>query len=344
MCKKFKCSARAITIDDNIEKESGDHNHAGDGAKVEAARVQEKVREDALNSRDTPHYIVSCASMGVSGAVALKLPSISNIKRNIRNIRAKKNYVPALPDCQEDLIIPEDFTKTHKGELFLMYDSGPTNDRILIFSTQRNLDLLARSENWFADGTFKTVPSIFFQLYTIHGVHSGSIIPLVYALLPNKTQETYKRFLQIVKEKIPTFEPATIMIDFELAMIRAIEHEFPRTKCRGCFFHLCKSIYRKIQENGFKVRYDTDAEFAIQIRLLSALAFVPVFKVEETFEYLIENEVFPAELQSVVDSFEDTWIGRPHRNNRRRAPFFKHELWNCFDYAMEEMPKTNNAV
>ncbi|XP_066959010.1 uncharacterized protein [Macrobrachium rosenbergii] len=81
-----------------------------------------------------------------------------------------------------------------------------------------------------------------------------------------------------------------------------------------------------------------------KVRLLSALAFVPVFKVEETFEYLIENEVFPVEIQSVVDSFEDTWIGRPHRNNRRPAPFFKHELWNCFDYVKEEMPKTNNAV
>ena len=134
------------------------------------------------------------------------------------------------------------------------------------------------------------------------------------------------------------------MIDFELAMVRAIEQEFPMTKCRGCFFHFCQSLYRKIQANGLKVMYDANVEFALKVRLLSALAFIPVINVVETFEYLIENEIFPDELQSVVDSFEDTWIGWPYRNNCRCAPLFKHELWNCFEYVLEGMPKTNNAV
>ena len=49
--------------------------------------------------------------------------------------------------------------------------------------------------------------------------------------------------------------------------------------------------------------YDTNAEFALKVRLLSALAFISVISVVETFEYLIENEIFPGELQSVVDFF-----------------------------------------
>ena len=52
--------------------------------------------------------------------------------------------------------------------------------------------------------------------------------------------------------------------------------------------------------------YDTNAEFALKVRLLSALAFIPVPKVVETFEFLVENEIFPDELQGVVDYFEDT--------------------------------------
>ena len=134
--------------------------------------------------------------MGVRDAVAVKLPSVANMKRTIRNIRAKENAGPALPHSRLNLIIPEKFTKTIKGDLFLAYDSGPTDGRILIFATQSNLDILARSENWYADGTFKTVPSIFAQLYTIQGVQSGSITPLVYALLPDKIEETYKRFVK----------------------------------------------------------------------------------------------------------------------------------------------------
>ncbi|XP_042228774.1 uncharacterized protein LOC121870859 [Homarus americanus] len=92
MCKKMKCSARVITVNESIQKRSGNHNHAGDAAEIDAAKAMEKVKEHAINSQDTPHYIVSCASMEVSGAAAVKLPSVSNMKRTIRNIRARKKY------------------------------------------------------------------------------------------------------------------------------------------------------------------------------------------------------------------------------------------------------------
>ena len=40
----------------------------------------------------------------------------------------------------------------------------------------------------FADGTFKVVPTIFFQLWTIHAMYESHTVPLMYALLTNKTQ------------------------------------------------------------------------------------------------------------------------------------------------------------
>ncbi|KAG7176650.1 hypothetical protein Hamer_G015462 [Homarus americanus] len=118
----MKCSAHVITVNDSIQKRSGNHNHAGDAAEIDAAKAMEKVKEHAINSQDTPHYIVSCASMEVNGAAAVKLPSVSNMKRTIRNIRARKNTGPALPNSYLDLNIPEEFTKTIKGDLFLIYD------------------------------------------------------------------------------------------------------------------------------------------------------------------------------------------------------------------------------
>lgn len=61
--KKKKWSARVITVHDSIQKRNGNHNHGGDAAKIEAAKAMEKVKEHAINSQDTQHYIVSCASM-----------------------------------------------------------------------------------------------------------------------------------------------------------------------------------------------------------------------------------------------------------------------------------------
>ena len=65
--------------------------------------------------------------------------------------------------------IPEEYTVTHTDEPFLLYDSGIDSPaRILIFSTETNLKALTTTGHWFADGTFKTAPELFYQIYTIH--------------------------------------------------------------------------------------------------------------------------------------------------------------------------------
>ena len=131
MCKKRKCSARGIIVNDSIQKRSGNHNHAGEAAEIDAAKAMEKVKEHAINSQDTPHYIVPCASMEANVATAVKLDLFCLIATST--------------------LTSQKFTKTIKGDLFFIYDSGPTNDRILIFATQSNLDILARSEHWYSD-------------------------------------------------------------------------------------------------------------------------------------------------------------------------------------------------
>lgn len=91
----------------------------------------------------------------------------------MRNVRAKENSGPPLPIARHQIIFTDEYTKTEKNENFLAYDSGAEADRILIFSTQGNLDLVRRSNHWHGDGTFKTVPPLFEQLYTIHGLEDN---------------------------------------------------------------------------------------------------------------------------------------------------------------------------
>ncbi|KAK5638651.1 hypothetical protein RI129_012946 [Pyrocoelia pectoralis] len=116
------------------------------------------------------------------------------MKRTIRNVRTKHNLGPAVPLHRRDIAFEERYTQTENGEQFLLFDSGPEEDRLLVFSTRRNMQLLARSRHWYADGTFKTVPSLFSQLYTLHGLQDNKALPLVYALLPNKTEHTVYTF------------------------------------------------------------------------------------------------------------------------------------------------------
>lgn len=137
---------------------------------------------------------ISNACAGLNQAVAEHIAKTDSIKTTIRNIRIRKQATPALPMTRQEIVFPEEYKVTKEGEPFLLFDSAPMEDRILIFFTVRNLRLLASSENWFGDGTyiFKTVPHFFYQLCTLHGaVHQvNSSFPLLYSLLPDKTNVT----------------------------------------------------------------------------------------------------------------------------------------------------------
>lgn len=342
--RNAKCKARVITVGADIQGQSGVHHHTADAARVEATKVMNNVFRTARETQESTHYVVSNAIAGLSEAAASTLPKVDSIKRKIRLVRQIEEAAPALPRHRSDIVLPPKYTTTTRGENFLAFDSGSVEDRMLIFSTRRNMGLLAQSEHWFADGTFKTVPHLFFQLYTIHGLKCNTTLPLVYALLPNKSEATYRRLLQELKNLQPNASPSTITTDFEQAMINAIAEEFPTATHHGCFFHFGQCIYRKIQEEGFQRRYETDADFALQMRMLSSLAFVPVGDVVTAFDALCDVNVIDIAAQNIVDYFEDNWVGRLQRNQRRRSPRFPHQMWNCHERTQLGLPRTNNAV
>ena len=128
-----------------------------------------------------------------------------------------------LPRSLADLSVPPEFAMLRTGENFLHFDSGPGDEeRILIFCTSHNLSILSHAEHWSGDGTFKTVPELFFQLYTIAAFVCGRSITCVYALLPNKKAVTYVRMLRAIASSWQSFAPDKMLIDFEIAMIDAL--------------------------------------------------------------------------------------------------------------------------
>ncbi|KAF0753231.1 MULE domain-containing protein [Aphis craccivora] len=100
------------------------------------------------------------------------------------------------------------------------------------------------------------------------------------------------------------------MIDYEKASINAIQTEFPSTKVNGCFFSFVAV---------------EDPEFALQIRMLPALAFAPKDDIISSYNVLIENNYYTENeeiLKQFLDYFENTWIGKLDRRRRRKQPKF----------------------
>ena len=333
-----------------ILKRTNEHLHAPDEQAVSCCEVKVGMKRKARDSQDSSHHIVGEGLETVTEGTAAKLPKLDSLKRTIQRQRVRQQAAPVQPATLEQLTLPEEYKQTSKGEQFLLYDSGPVSQRILIFGTQRNLEMLQLSSVWLADGTFKTAPSLFTQVYVIHALRGGPdlmkdghLLPSLFVLLPNKTEATYTRMWEQVKLLCPQAEPAEMLMDFELAAINSFQNTWPAAVVKGCFFHLTQNIWRKVQAVGMQAEYSQDQELAIRIRQIPALAFAAPHEVPALFDEVAALLPTP-QANGLIQYFERTYIGRTLPGGGYQQALFPTEMWNHhFDTAFG-LPRTTNAV
>ena len=83
---------------------------------------------------------------------------------------------------------------------------------------------------------------MFYQLFTIHIIIGVHCFPRVFALLPNKTEETYYRLYTMIKSFIG-YDPNTISSDLEKGSLNAICRVFTESHMRASYFHSGQAIY-----------------------------------------------------------------------------------------------------
>lgn len=340
--RQLSCKGRGVLANGSFETKT-EHNHEGNPTKLQVTKTVNEIKERAIKSRDTPQTIIAGMSATLSDAACSSFPTLNSIRRTIHNARMKDNACPSLPKTTSELVIPEKYKKTSKGDNFLIYDNNEY-ERIIIFGTKSNVARLEKSKQWCVDGTFKTVPVLFSQLFTIHGEVNGRFFPLIYALLQNKREETYIKLFEKVRQSMQRPAVTVILSDFELGVINACNLLFPLARRQGCFFHFRQSAYRKIQSMGLKSKYDSDETLNYQIKLLLSLAFVPVENVGKAFDILHHANIFTEEAKPFVTYFQETWLGQTAIKCKRRNPVFPLDLWNCHDATTQGFPRTNNFV
>ncbi|CAF3984236.1 unnamed protein product, partial [Rotaria sp. Silwood1] len=182
----------------------------------------------------------------LSTPARLRLPPLDHVKRTVRQHR-KENNLPNIPNDVDFPSVPTILQFTKRNEIFLRIDTGPGPDRMLIFSSPEQCSILASSTEFLVDGTFDIVPDIFYQLYVIHAVHREHVIPVVFCLLRRKNATTYQEMINKILEFAPAWNPQTIMLDFEKAVLNVLSNSFPQVSLSGCYFHLRQSIHRQLQ-------------------------------------------------------------------------------------------------
>lgn len=206
---------------------------------------------------------------------------VSLIRKNIHHARSA--ILPPRPKSFAELHVTlETFPlKTKLDENFLFINDSVNN--IVGFTTPSNLKYLTNCEAMFVDGTFRSVPVLFQQLFVIHGFKNFSYVPLVFFLLPSKETSMYIKAFENLKNH--TWKvPSTIYIDFEIAIHTAVLKVWPNMQVKGCRFHLGQAWYRKIQSLGLSNNYKVkDDEVGAFLRIFFGLPFLPPQEVEDCF-------------------------------------------------------------
>ena len=353
----IKCGATASTVLVGTEhhlRKHGEHNHAAEASKQIVLHTLGKIKESARQSHDHPSQIIQNTLSQMPQSCRPSMPSREALRKRIKRVRREE--LPPEPQSIDEFIVPEIFKNTLSGEEnFLLRDSTVGNNRILIFSTAAEIRYLAQAMYWIMDGTFKTVPTLFQQLYTIHapvGGENSRILPLVYVLMTSKSQECYTRLFEdlrdLAEERELELEPLYIITDFELGVINASRTVFPTIQNKGCFFHLGQSVWRKVQSLGLSKMYGENENFSLIVRHLPALAFLPSAEIAASFTRV--KAEMPQEADNLITWFEENYVlGRIRRTFRngsasRHPPLFPPDLWSIYENNNLGLPRTQNKV
>ena len=341
MQRKYGCKASIRTKDGIVQgNEEPVHSHTGDPVKNDVLRVQSLLRTKASSTLDTTRSVLADCLTGVSQDTLQRLPKRPSLDDNIRAKRRVGN--PVEPNPQNlGFEIPEKYRNV------LLHDTGIANpNRILMFGSRELLHVLDDENVWLGDGTFAVVPSVFYQLDTIHAKVGNNYPPIVYFLLPNKEQNTYIRMLDALKELLPDSVPQIMLLDFENAAQNAFRLAYPNASVKGCLFHLSQSVIRKVGELGLKSQFENNPEFNMAVKSLMALSFVPIDDVLPRFHELADSFPDIERVNELIAYFEVTYIQGRDRGAglARNPPRYPPQVWNHFTDPADNVPRTTNAV
>lgn len=280
------CTGRVWTntVDNSFHSIRKEHScsKTGDAVRVDVDSVKSAVKRRATTTMETPSQIRTEVFENISLAVQGRLPSTDAVRKIVQRARNNQNAGPANPQTRQEIIIDEDYAQYEftpgNFERFLLQDSGDQDDqRILLFGREYHATWSNQMDELFIDGTFLLSPPLFSQIFIILARRDrGFVFPVLFALLPNKSARTYARLFEMIHTTWPDLNPNVINCDFETALHQALRNgPFQNARIQGCFFHLVQNMRKHLAQFNLLGRYQTDADFALQARMITSVAFVP---------------------------------------------------------------------
>ena len=159
-------------------------------------RVQNKIYEDVRSSftqnMDSDEKLMFLE----------KFPPFRNVAPIL--YRKRREHIPSDPKTQAEFDVTLEMFK-YKGEKLVCIGDIPLSGgrRVLLFSSDAHLEILARAIQILQDATFRITPKLWTQTFIINAsVTSMTFVPTVFALLPDKKRETYDAMFCSLKDNL----------------------------------------------------------------------------------------------------------------------------------------------
>ena len=128
----------------------------------------------------------------------------------------------------------------------------------------------------YIDATFKVVPRLFYQLFTLFVNKSGYVFPVVFVLMTSKTTALYSAVFSKLRSMTPNFVPHRVMADFEAASVKGLQTVYGASvSVSGCWFHFAQAIGRRSKKLGLAEPYHRMPEVRLCIRAMMCLPLLP---------------------------------------------------------------------
>ena len=183
-----------------------------------------------------------------------------------------------------------------------------------------------------------TPPNIL-NMFTIFVYSDGFYIPICHFLLQNKLFSTYKNAINLLKDECQKLSfdlqsnVSTIMLDFEISMIKALSVTLCQSKIQGCRFHLGQSWWRKINQLGLSQTFKNPRSVAGRwLRRCFGLPRLPAAMVTRVFAKF-------SEMAKINDPKVKEFQGYLRKNYTMANSLFPPSQWA----GLEEHTTNNSA-
>ena len=170
-------------------------------------------------------------------------------------------------------------------------------------------------------------------------------MPMIYAMLPDKSGETYVRFFEEIKNRIVK-SPTQFTHDFEKGALNAIEACFAGVSINSCYFHYAQCLWKNMLKHKLPRSYGKNPAIHHAFMSLECLAFLPVSDVIHDFKTISASA--PTTFAPMLVYFEKNFVGRldkrDTRAKRRVIPVYPIRMWNVRERVLAHEPRTNNSI